>query len=60
MVFFKARDADALTAAFKEFTAKSARKTSRPSLLTAINKAAELVKTQVVDKVCNKDKGLEL
>lgn len=32
MVFFKAQDADALTAAFKEYTAKEARKAARPSL----------------------------
>ncbi len=33
LVFFKARDADALTAAFKEFTAKAIRKEERPSVL---------------------------
>lgn len=33
LVFFKARDADALTAAFKEYTAKSDRKKERPSVL---------------------------
>ena len=32
MVFFKGQDADALTAAFKEYTSKEARKASRPSL----------------------------
>jgi hypothetical protein len=60
LVFFKARDTDALTAAFKEFTAKAAREKSRPSLLAALGKAKELVKSQVVDKVRNKDKGIEL
>lgn len=33
LVFFKARDADALTAAFREYTAKSDRKKERPSVL---------------------------
>ncbi len=33
LVFFKARDADALTAAFKEYTAKTDRKKERPSVL---------------------------
>jgi len=60
LVFFKARDADALTAAFKEFTAKSAEKTKRPSILTALGKAKELVKSLTVDKVRNKDKGRDL
>ena len=60
MVFFKARDADALTAAFKEFTAQSARKVQRPSILAALSKAKEIVKTQIVDRVRNKDKGREL
>lgn len=32
MVFFKAQDADALTAAFREYTAKEAKRASRPSL----------------------------
>lgn len=33
LVFFKARDADALTAAFREYTAKTDRKKERPSVL---------------------------
>ena len=33
LVFFTARDGDALTAAFKEYTAKSDRKKERPSVL---------------------------
>ena len=33
LVFFKARDGDALTAAFKEYTAKTDRKKERPSVL---------------------------
>ena len=33
MVFFKAPDADAMTAAFKEYTAKQVRKAERPSVL---------------------------
>lgn len=33
LVFFKARDGDALTAAFKEYTAKTERKKERPSVL---------------------------
>ena len=33
MVFFKARDADALTAAFEEYTRNTARKRQKPSLI---------------------------
>lgn len=36
LVFFKARDGDALTAAFKEYTAKSDRKKERPSVLQKV------------------------
>ena len=38
LVFFKARDADALTAAFKEYTAKTDRKKERPSILKKLQK----------------------
>ena len=55
LVFFKAQDADVITAAFKEFVAKQAKvKTAKPSVLASLQKFSELVKTQVVDKVKNK------
>ena len=57
LVFFKARDADALTAAFKEFSAKSVRKTQKPSLLAQLNKFKEVVKNTVIDRVKNKNRG---
>lgn len=38
LVFFKARDSDALTAAFKEFSAETARKAERPSMLALLAK----------------------
>jgi len=57
LVFFKARDADALTAAFKEFSAKSVRKTPKPSLLAQLNKFKEVVKNTVIDRVKNKNRG---
>ena len=41
LVFFKARDADALTAAFKEYTAKSDRKKERPSVLKKLRRFKE-------------------
>ena len=42
LVFFKARDADALTAAFKEYTAKTDRKKERPSVLKKLRKFKEV------------------
>ena len=43
LVFFKARDADALTAAFKEYTAKTDRRKERPSILEQLRKLGDLV-----------------
>lgn len=38
LVFFKARDGDALTAAFKEYSAAMAKKAERPSMLELLAK----------------------
>lgn len=58
MVFFKARDADAMTAAFSEFSAKTLkRSTAKPSVLAQLNRFKELVKNTVIDRVKNKDRG---
>jgi len=58
LVFFKAKDADALTAAFKEFTAKEAKRSiSKPSVLKSLGNFIDKVKNQVVDKVKNKSRG---
>ena len=43
MVFFKARDGDALTAAFKEYSAAMAKKAERPSMLELLAKMKVLV-----------------
>lgn len=60
LVFFKARDADALTAAFTEFTAKTVRKAEKPSVLAQLKKFTELVKNTVTDKVKNRNKEQSL
>lgn len=39
LVFFKGRDADALTSAFREYTAKKIRKEERPSVLKQLQEA---------------------
>ena len=47
LIFFKGRDADALTAAFTEYTGKKVRKaqkTERPSVLAKLSQFKELVK----------------
>ena len=58
LVFFKARDADALTAAFTEYTAKVLKKDKQPSILEQLAKFKALVQTKVMDRVKNKDKEL--
>jgi len=55
VVFFKARDADALTAAFKEYSAQTMRKEKRPSVLKQLHKFKALV-ASIPDKVKHKDK----
>jgi hypothetical protein len=55
LVFFKARDADALTAAFTEFTSKTMDRAKKPSILTRLQQFKELVKSNVVDRVKNKE-----
>ena len=60
LIFFKARDADALTAAFTEYTGKKVRraeKSERPSVLAKLNQFKELVKHTVMDR--NKHRELE-
>ena len=62
LVFFKGRDADALTAAFKEFSAKKLNKEQKPSirkLLSSLKEKAASLNAQR-DKVKNKDRGIEL
>ena len=58
LVFFKARDADALTAAFTEYTSKVLKKDKQPSILEQLAKFKTLVQTKVMDRVKNKDKEL--
>ncbi|NCD09876.1 MAG: PcfB family protein [Negativicutes bacterium] len=58
LVFFKARDADALTAAFTEYTAKVLKKDKQPSILEQLAKFKILVQAKVIDRVKNKDKEL--
>ena len=58
-VFFKATDADALTAAFKEFSAKSMQKTKRPSILNELYRLKEKV-ASIPKKTRNKNQERDL
>lgn len=60
LVFFKGRDADALTAAFKEFSAKKLTQEQKPSirkLIVSLKEKAAVLNAQR-DKVKNKDRGI--
>lgn len=57
LVFFKGQDADAMTAAFKEYTAQTMRKHSRPSVLAKLEQFKSLVKSRTVAR--EKKKELE-
>ena len=57
IVFFKSKDADALTAAFNEYSKVMLKqKTRKPSLLDRLEKAKELV-SQIAAPVKNRNKG---
>ena len=55
LVFFKARDADALTAAFTEYTAKAMKKLERPSVLQKLRQVQKTMETAQPTKVQNKE-----
>ena len=61
VVFFKGRDADSMTAAFKEYTGKSVTrgKGKKPSILGMLDRAKEHAKKQIA-KVRNKKQEHEL
>lgn len=59
LVFFKGRDADALTAAFREFTAKTVRSREKPSVLEQLGKFKDLVKSSVIDRVKHRNQVQE-
>jgi len=61
LVFFKGRDADAVTAAFKEFSAKQLNKgAEKPSIIGNLREMMVKVKNQVLDITKNKDRGRDL
>ena len=62
LVFFKGRDADALTAAFKEFSAKKLTQEKKPSIRKLLSSLKEKAAGLTVqrDKVKNKDREVSL
>ena len=61
IIFFKAKDVDVMTAAFKEYTANDLKNTNKPSLRKRLAKAMETVrknKEKVRQK--SKDRGLQV
>jgi len=58
MVFFRARDADAMTAAFKEFTHKTLKRgVEKPSVREAMAKFKEIIKHAVIDRTRHKERS---
>ena len=62
LVFFKGRDADMITAAFREFSAKNLDREKKPSIRKQLSQAMQQVKTQnrEREKVKTKDRGVAL
>lgn len=62
LVFFKGRDADVLTAAFKEFSAKKLTQEEKPSIRKLLSTMREQAAARNAErvKIKNKDRGIEL
>ena len=60
LVFFKGRDVDVMTQAFKEFSARTIRQKEKPSLRQKLFRQREQSKSQQREQVKSKDRGVEL
>lgn len=62
LVFFKGRDVDVMTQAFKEFSARTIKQKEKPSLRQKISRQRDQSKSQHREqvKVKSKDRGVEL
>lgn len=56
IVFFKAPDADAMTAAFSEYTRRQVKAASRPSVLKALAQIKSLIKAPVMNRTKKKER----
>jgi seryl-tRNA(Sec) selenium transferase len=59
IVFFKAKDVDVMTTAFKEYSAKELKKTKKPSVLKRLRKTQNVQKKQQRSREKTKQKGRE-
>lgn len=57
LVFFKARDADAITAAFSEYASKTVTRSKKPSVRSQLAEFKEMVKNMVQETAKNRQKG---
>lgn len=60
LVFFKGKDKDAMTQAFKEYVNTTLKREKKPSILEALKSAAEKVMQKDRSHEQKKDKGMEL
>lgn len=60
LVFFKSRDADALTEAFREFSAKKLQRDKKPSIRKLLSKLKEAAQSRNAQRDKVKDKGKEI
>lgn len=57
VIFFKARDADALTQAFTEYSRKTVEKEKKPSVLKKLRDLSAVVKGKVLERTREKQRG---
>ena len=57
VIFFKARDADALTQAFTEYSRKIVEKEKKPSVLKKLRDLSAVVKGKVLERTREKQRG---
>ena len=63
IVFFKGRDVDVMTQAFKEFSSKTVKRQEKPSLRQQLSKQIQKAKEnkhREKEKVNTKERGVEL
>lgn len=59
VIFFKARDADALTQAFTEYTRNSVEREKRPSVIEKLKILTEKVQNKLLERSKDKQRGQE-
>jgi len=57
VIFFKGRDNDAITSAFKEYTAKSMERAKKPSIMKKLHEMSAKVQNKVLEITKTKQRG---